>query len=85
VTGVDERGDAIDVRDPLRDRLAALARPHAHDPQGLARALVGVTEIFGTDLRERPELVDGVADALRELLEHGALGAVRRFVAARRG
>ena len=83
VCGVDERGDAIDVRDPLRDALAARARPHAGDARALVRALVGVTEIFGTDLRDRPEFTDGVADALREFLEHGALEAVRRFVAAR--
>jgi fructuronate reductase len=76
VTGIDERGRAIDVRDPLRDSLRALADAAGPDPDALARALLGVREVFG-DLAGDPRLARPVTAALRRLMDAGA----RRTVA----
>jgi len=84
VSGVDERGASIDVRDPLATKLAALAKPLLGEPRELARALLGVTEIFGPDLRERGEFTTAVADAVTELARHGARETLRRLVDRRR-
>jgi fructuronate reductase len=81
VTGVDERGAPIDVRDPLAARLAALARPRLGAPGELARALLGVTEIFGADLPASPSFVEPVTAALRDLVVHGARQTLARFAA----
>jgi fructuronate reductase len=79
VAGVDERGAPIDVRDPLAGRLAALARPRLGEPHELVRALLGVAEIFGSDLPARAELVEPVSAALRDLLAHGAAETLARL------
>ena len=47
VTGIDEKGNAIDVRDPLRDELRAKADAAGRDAAKLAPALLAVEQIFG--------------------------------------
>lgn len=71
VTGVDERGGAIDVRDPLASRLRGVADAAGRDPERLAQALLGMSEIFG-ELGEDPRVLEAVTNALRRLLERGA-------------
>ncbi|HEY8383824.1 MAG TPA: mannitol dehydrogenase family protein [Microvirga sp.] len=71
VTGIDERGQPIDVRDPMRDRLRDAAKAGADDPEQLARTLLSLPEIFG-DLAQDPRLADPVIAALRSLFARGA-------------
>ncbi len=78
VTGVDEKGEAIDVRDPLAERLRGLANGAGRSPEQLARALVGVEAIFGTDLAADPRFMETVTEKLTQIYEVGA----RRAVAA---
>ena len=78
VGGVDETGAAIDVRDPLADRLKA-AWDGAEGADAKAAALLAVREVF-------PERLAGalqapVSEALESLLEGGAKAAVREVVA----
>ena len=72
VSGMDEGGQAIDVRDPMADRLRALAR--ADDP---VAALLSVEDIFD------PALAARIAAPLRaihaDLLQHGARAMARRI------
>lgn len=49
VSGVDEAGKPIDVRDPMADRLRALSAAQ-NSPQGIVRALLSVNDIFPADL-----------------------------------
>jgi fructuronate reductase len=72
VTGIDERGQAIDVRDPLAARLRHLADAAGPSAERLAPALLGVREIFGTDLPQDPRFVAAVTGALRRLYADGA-------------
>jgi fructuronate reductase len=77
VTGVDEAGRPIDVRDPLSARLRALADDAGPAPERLGPALLGVREVFG-DLGGDPRLSEPVVSALARLYRSGA----RRTVAA---
>lgn len=79
VTGTDERGQAIDVRDPLAARLRALADAAGPSADALVPALLGVREIFDTDLAADPRFVDAVRAALSTLYRHGAGRTVAQF------
>ena len=81
VTGTDEKGQAIDVRDPLAADLRALADAAGPSPERLVRAFVGVEKIFGSDLAADPRFVTAVTERLARLLADGA----RRAVAAEEG
>ena len=78
VTGTDEKGQAIDVRDPLAGELRALADAAGPSPERLVHAFVGLEKIFGSDLAADPRFVTAVTERLARLLADGA----RRAVAA---
>jgi fructuronate reductase len=80
VTGRDEQGRAIDVRDPLAARLRALADEAGLTAQRLAPALLSVREVFGTDLPADPRFAEAVTAALDDVIRGGAAGAVGRVV-----
>ncbi|WP_428030929.1 mannitol dehydrogenase family protein [Ancylobacter sp.] len=79
VTGIDEQGRAIDVRDPLAAGLRALADAAGPVPDRLVPALLGVREIFGSDLADDPRLGRPVRAALTGLYQSGAARAVAQF------
>lgn len=76
VTGVGEKGEAIDVRDPLAERLRALADDVGPKPARLARTLVGVEAVFGKDLCDDPRFMQAVTERLTRLYSVGAKRAV---------
>ena len=78
VTGVDERGGPIDVRDPLSHRLRAIAEEAGPVPERLAPALLGVTEVFGP-LGMDPRLSEPATAALAQLYRMGARRTVEAF------
>jgi fructuronate reductase len=82
VAGRDERGAAIDVRDPLAPRLAAIARDAGPDPRALADAYLAVREVFGDDLPRQPRFEAAVGRSLASLCEHGSRATVERSYAA---
>jgi fructuronate reductase len=82
VAGMDERGRPIDVRDPLAGRLAAMAAGAGGDPAALARAYLGVREVFGDDLAAAPAFSDQVARWLAALYRDGARAVVGRLAGA---
>lgn len=82
VTGRDERGATIDVRDPLAARLAAIARGSGPEPRALADAYLAVREVFADDLPRRATFVAAVGRSLASLLEHGACATVERAYGA---
>ncbi|CAA0112436.1 Mannitol 2-dehydrogenase [Starkeya nomas] len=79
VSGIDEQGRSIDVRDPLAARLRALADAAGPLPDALVPSLLGVREIFDTDLAADPRLVGAVLEALSTLYRVGAGRAVAQF------
>lgn len=79
VTGVDETGGAIDVRDPLKDELRAKAGAAGLDAKRLAPALLGLEKIFGRDLPTDPRFTTAVTAALDSLIRHGSKQTYENF------
>jgi len=77
VTGIDEQGGAIDVKDPHAARLRAIADGAGRDAEKLVDGLLGVTEIFGTDLPGNPVFREVVVGHARSLFDKGALATVK--------
>jgi len=77
VTGIDEAGNPIDVKDPLAARLRAIADAAGRDAEKLASGLLGVSEVFGTDLPANAAFRDTVTRHLRNLFEGGALATAK--------
>jgi fructuronate reductase len=78
VTGRDESGQAIDVRDPLAETLRTIAATAGPSAERLVPALLDVEAIFGTDLPANPRFRAAVTTALDQLLSVGSRAAVAR-------
>lgn len=76
VGGVDEQGEAIEIRDPMREQLAQRV---AETPEGEARvaALMSIKAVFGEDLASEPAFVAEVNHFYRLLLAKGAKETVK--------
>ena len=74
--GKDEKDRPIDVRDPLAERLRAVADGAGRDPARLAAGYLSINEIFGPDLPRHEGFKAAVAGHLGTLLERGAKAAV---------
>jgi fructuronate reductase len=79
VTGIDETGGAIDVRDPLRDLLRAKADEAGRDAAKLAPALLSTVQVFGQDLPENAAFTSAVTHALDSLLRNGSKATYNIF------
>jgi fructuronate reductase len=77
VTGVDEQGAPIEVKDPLAERLRRIADSANRDPHKLSNSLLGVAEVFGDDLPRDPVFINRVTGHLEDLFERGAASTVR--------
>ena len=74
VSGTDDQGNAIDVRDPLSEKFRAIAE--ASSDAERVSALLTLKEIFGDDLPQNPVFVDAIAGAYRRIARLGARQAV---------
>jgi fructuronate reductase len=77
-TGIDEKGGAIDVRDPLAARIKQSTSGIA-DVAALAEAYLGFAEVFGTDLPADTRFRGAVTKALAELMTKGSGRTVAEF------
>jgi fructuronate reductase len=75
VTGIDEKGAPIDVRDPLAGTLRKIADEAGPDAARLAPALLSVEAVFGRDLAADPRFAGPVTAALDQLFRVGAKAA----------
>ncbi|AKK83953.1 MULTISPECIES: mannitol dehydrogenase family protein [Klebsiella] len=74
VSGVDDAGQAIDVRDPLVDKIKRLV--DASQQEERVSALLGLEEIFGKDLPGNPQFVAEITSAWQQLTTFGSRQAV---------
>ncbi len=81
VTGIDEKGAPIDVRDPMAARLREIADRAGGSPEKLAGDLFAVREIFGDDLPKDPRFTKAVIENLARLYGQGAKRTVAEFKA----
>jgi fructuronate reductase len=79
VTGVDEQGRAIDVRDPLAARLRQICEAAGGDPAALVDGLLQVAAVFGDDLPRHAGFRAALTAHLAALLGRGALAAAREI------
>jgi len=79
VTGIDEAGAPIEVKDPLAARLRDIADAAGRDAAALADGLLGVVEIFGTDLPADTAFRRAVVGQLDSLFRIGALATAARL------
>ncbi|KQI68434.1 dioxygenase [Loktanella sp. 3ANDIMAR09] len=77
VSGTDEAGQPIDLRDPMADRLHALVQSQA-DPAGIVAALLSVQDIFPRDLVDR--LQGPVTQAATVIWQDGVRAGIKRVV-----
>jgi fructuronate reductase len=72
VSGFDEKGNEIDVRDPLAQQLLAIGRKHKGDPAAMVGNFCAINSIFGEDLVQDERFSEGVTAALERLYRNGA-------------
>jgi fructuronate reductase len=80
VVGIDEKGESIDVRDPLAMRMMAIAADAGDDAEALYVGLAALTEVFGSDLADNQAFGETVATHLDELFEVGVKETVAGVV-----
>lgn len=78
--GIDERGNAIDVRDPMADDLAKIPSTNAIET---VQAFLGLETIFGTDLPDQPAFVRAVTDKFAQLQQDGARATIAAHASSR--
>lgn len=79
VTGVDERGNRIDVRDPLAERLRGISRSAEGRPDRLVESLLSVAEVFGKDLPRNDHFRTELVGHVTSLFRSGAIETIRRL------
>ena len=80
VTGVDETGSAIDVRDPLSGELRRRAETAGRNAGELASSLLLLEQVVGRDLPANPVFTTAVARALDSLFRLGAQATYETFM-----
>lgn len=76
ISGTDEKGEAIDVRDPLAVQLREICDRHRNDLYALVNAIFSVKEIFGEDLQNSDKVVTTTHNWLNAIYQHGMLNVV---------
>ena len=74
VSGIDDAGQAIDVRDPLSEKIQALVAGSRNEER--VSALLSLEEIFGRDLPGNTQFVDNITAAWHQLCTVGARQAI---------
>lgn len=77
VSGVDEQGHAIDVRDPLLEKIQRLVSRSQENER--VDALLTLSEIFGDELPKNIKFVESVQHAWQQLAHFGAREAVKNL------
>jgi fructuronate reductase len=76
VTGVDESGGPIDVKDPLASRMRAIADAAHQDPVRLVVGMLTLGEVFGKDLPQNEVFREAVTAHVKSLFEKGSAATV---------
>jgi len=78
VSGVDENGGVIEVSDPLAATLRKLCDDNKGDSLAMVRAVVALPQVFGTDLINEDQFINGTASWLQRFYEQGVLSAIKQ-------
>lgn len=80
--GTDEQGNAIDVRDPLAQTLAQIARASDGSAADLVTRFLSIETIFGSDLPSNETFKGSVTGHLQNLLNKGARATIAALSSA---
>jgi len=78
VSGVDEKGNAIEVSDPLAVELRALCDANKGNPAATVRAIVGVQKVFGSDLINEEKFIATTIGWLEKFYAQGVLKTIQQ-------
>jgi fructuronate reductase len=78
VTGIDEQGGPLEVKDPMAMRLRAIADAAGNNAARFANELLEVREVFGDDLPRNSVFSEEVATHLASLFANGAAQTVAK-------
>ena len=76
--GVNEQGTAYALNDPMAERLQALALSNIDDAAATANAMGTLTEVWGSELPERPDWLKAVTHWLDSIQRLGMLAALEQ-------
>lgn len=79
VSGRDENGQEIEVKDPLASRLAELWND---DPAQTVRNFLSLAEVFPKSLRNDPDFATELTQALERLVQKGAKASAQEIIKA---
>ena len=74
--GVDDEGKPIEVDDPMREQLQALAKEGGND----TRHLLSIKMLFGDDLRNDKRFVEEVTKAMELIAQDGVMKTLPKYV-----
>lgn len=77
VSGVDEKGNAIEVSDPLAKELRAACDANQGNPAGMVHAVVSIEKVFGRDLINEARFVMTTTQWLERFYAKGVLASVQ--------
>jgi len=77
VSAVDEKGNAIDVQDPLAKKLKSLHEQHGDNAAELVNAFLAIDEVFSDDLQDQESVVLAVCTWLDKINERGMLAVIK--------
>lgn len=75
VGGVDDAGQAIEIKDPMAEKLREIVES-SEDGEPRVRALLGLSSVFGEELPKNQPAVAAIVSAYLRLQKHGAKSAV---------
>lgn len=76
VSGIDEQGREIDVRDPMAEQLQAIARQYKNEPEQLVKAFLALDTVFDPTLATNDRFVAAVTEVWLTIRKQGAKQAV---------
>lgn len=74
--GIDDAGNPIQVDDPMREQLQALAKAGGTDP----RQLLSIETLFSDDLRADKRFIDEVTTAMKLIAQDGVMATMPKYV-----
>lgn len=75
VSGIDEKGNVIDVRDPKAEQLKCLCDKHGFNTS-VVHELLSIKTIFTPDIGNNPQVIKAVSQAYQSLIDNGAQATV---------
>ncbi|SMF44864.1 fructuronate reductase [Alteromonadaceae bacterium Bs31] len=78
VSGIDEKGQVIDVKDPLAEPLRKICDSSRGDPLITTKSIIAIEEVFGKGLLEETHFLSTVAAYLTDFYRNGVFNTIQQ-------